>query len=76
MFADADFANESDRKSISGSLLEVNGDLVSWGTRKHTSVALSSSESEFVSLATPTREALWLKQLLVEIGKCSLYSNL
>ncbi len=43
-------------------------DSVLWATRKQNSVALSSTEAEFVSLATAVAELLWVKQLLIELG--------
>lgn len=68
VFADADYANHQNRKSISGFILDVYGDTVLWGTRKQTFVALSTTEAEFVALAVATAEALWLKQLLKELN--------
>ena len=66
-YADADFANGSDRKSISGYVVEVFGNSVSWCTRKQRSVALSTTEAEYVSLATASAEILWTKQLLADL---------
>jgi hypothetical protein len=68
LYVDADFANEPGRKSISGFLIEMFGDLVVWGTRKQSTVALSSTEAEFVALATAVSELLWIRQLLNELG--------
>lgn len=67
VYADADFANEPGRKSISGFVIKLFGDTVIWGTRKQTSVAQSSAEAEYVSLATAVSEVLWFKQLLREL---------
>lgn len=67
-YADADFANNFDRKSVSGAIVELFGDAVIWCTRKQITVALSSTEAEFVSLATTTAEVLWAKQLVTEMG--------
>ncbi|KAK3930023.1 Copia protein [Frankliniella fusca] len=68
LYVDADFANNPGRKSISGFVIEMFGDPVLWATRKQNSVALSSTEAEFVSLATGVAELLWLKQLLKDLG--------
>jgi len=51
VFADADWAGDVDRKSTSGYLIKLNDCLVSWCTKKQDTVALSSAEAEYVSLA-------------------------
>jgi len=66
-YADADYANNYDRKSVTGFVIEVFGNTVSWCTRKQKTVALSTTEAEFVALATASTEILWLKQLLSEL---------
>ena len=66
-YADADWGNESfisndinDRKSISGHVSQVFGNLVSWLTRKQSTLALSSTEAEYASLRVASREAVWM----------------
>lgn len=67
LYADADFANEPDRKSVSGFVIEMFGDSVVWGTRKQTCVAKSSTEAEYIALATAVSELLWVRQLLMDL---------
>lgn len=67
-YVDADFGSESDRKSTSGFLLQVFGNTVCWTTRRQTSVSLSSTEAEYVALATAAAELTWLKNLLVDLN--------
>lgn len=66
-YVDADFANHKDRKSVSGYVFKVFGDTVVWASRKQRTVALSTTEAEFLALASATAEMLWLCQLLVEL---------
>lgn len=63
-YVDADFGSELDRKSTSGFLLQVFGNTVSWTTKRQNSVSLSSTEAEYVALATAAAETIWLKNLL------------
>jgi len=67
-FVDADYANGPDRKSITGFLIEVFGDNVSWVTRKQSTISLSTTEAEFIALAMSVSVLLWFKQLLLDLG--------
>ncbi|KAJ8869487.1 hypothetical protein PR048_028478 [Dryococelus australis] len=60
-YADADFANQPDRKSVTGYLLEMYGDADCWATMKQ-------QTSEFVALASATVQLLWLMQLFTDLG--------
>jgi hypothetical protein len=58
-FADADWAGDrNDRISYTGYLFFINNAPVSWSTYKQTTVALSSMESEYMSLSDASREVI------------------
>lgn len=67
-FVDADFASGTDRKSTSGFLIQVHGNTVLWATRRQNAVALSSTEAEYIALATAAAELVWLRGLLQDLG--------
>lgn len=68
-YADADFANQfEDRRSNSGFVFFVYGNMVSWSTKRQPTVSLSSTEAEFVSLCNAAKEGIWLSTLLAELG--------
>jgi transposase InsO family protein len=68
-FADADWANDKgDRKSISGWVAKLNGDPISWSSKKQRVVALSTCEAELYAEAAAIQEVLWLRGLLEELG--------
>lgn len=46
----------------------LNGGPVSWCSKRQTTVALSSTEAEYVALTLASKEATWLRLLLTEIG--------
>jgi len=77
-YADADFGSDvKDRKSFSGNLFEVFGNLVEWSVRKQNSVALSTAEAEYISLSIASCEGLWLRSLLTEMGlQCDKFTIL
>jgi hypothetical protein len=68
-YANADWASDiNDRKLTSGYTFKLAGAAVSWSSKKQTSIALSSTEAEYISGAHATKEAIWLRQLLSELG--------
>ena len=60
----------NDRKSMSGYVFKIqkNGGAISWRSQKQAAVALSSTEAEYVALAVASQEAVFLRQLLEELG--------
>lgn len=68
-YVDADWGSDKlDRKSVSGFVILLSGGAISWCTRKQKCVALSTAESEYVSMKEVLKEVLWFKQLLCELG--------
>ncbi len=71
-FADADWASDkADRKSITGWVAMVNGDVISWASKKQPSVALSTCEAELYAETAAIQEIKWLRGLLSELGLSS-----
>ena len=70
MFAccDADWASSFDRKSTTGFAIFVNGNFVSWSSKKQSTVALSSTEAEIIAATETVREIIWIRQLLSSFG--------
>jgi hypothetical protein len=66
--ADASFGQEDDRKSRSGYMVFAFGGLVSWFSKKQTTVALSSTESELIALVEATKETQWFREFFRELG--------
>ena len=63
-YTDADYASDvDDRRSMSGSISFFRGGPVAWGCRKQDCVALSTTESEYVSLSEGCKTAVWLNTL-------------
>ena len=68
-FVDADWGgNLNGRKSQSGYLFSICGSLVSWASKKQTTVALSSTEAGYVAASLATQEAIWLRSLLADLN--------
>ena len=68
-YSDADWGGDmEDRKSTSGYLFQISGGAVSWRSKKQTCVALSTAEAEYITLASATQEAMWLRQLICDLN--------
>jgi hypothetical protein len=68
-YADADWANDKkDRKSITGWVAKLNGDPISWSSKKQRVVALSTCEAELYAEGAAVQEVLWLRDLMTELG--------
>ena len=79
-YADADFANSKDRKSISGFVVKLNTNLIAWKSKKQNSVTLSSAEAEYVAISVCLTECLFIKQFIEDIlskdfGKIMLFEK-
>ncbi|KAG2807523.1 Retrovirus-related Pol polyprotein from transposon TNT 1-94 [Phytophthora cactorum] len=67
-YSDADWASDlADRKSTSGYTFMLMGAPVSWGSKKQSSVSLSTSEVEYIALSLAIQERKWIHRLLCEI---------
>ncbi|WVZ78389.1 hypothetical protein U9M48_026103 [Paspalum notatum var. saurae] len=68
-YSDSDHAGcKVDRKSTSGTCQFLGRSLVSWRSKKQTSVALSTAEAEYVAAGACCAQLLWMRQTLRDIG--------
>ncbi|KAE9076669.1 hypothetical protein PF010_g23812 [Phytophthora fragariae] len=68
-YPDADWAgNRDDRRSVSGMLLMLCGAPVVWRSTSQKTVALSSTEAEYLALSGCVKECVWMRRLLKDIG--------
>jgi hypothetical protein len=63
---DSDYANCADtHRSVSGYCFKLGTGVISWSSRKQPTVATSSCEAEYMATCHATKEAVWLRALLL-----------
>lgn len=68
-FCDADFASDVDkRRSCTGYVFVLQGGAISWSSKRQQTVAISTTEAEYMALSNATQEAIYLKQFYEEFG--------
>lgn len=68
-FADASLGSDiDDGKSVGGHVFFIGNSPVIWTSNKQTMVALSTMESEYIQVTEAAKEALYLRNLLMELG--------
>ena len=66
-YCDADFAGcVTDRKSTSGTCQLLGMSLVSWFSKKQNSIALSTTEAEYIAAGCCCAQILWMRQTLAD----------
>ena len=68
-YSDLDYAGcKVERKSTSGTCQLLGRSLVLWSSKKQNSVALSTTEAEYISTGSCCAQILWMKATLNEFG--------
>ena len=68
-YADASFGSDVEtRRSVGAFVFFLNGAAVAWRSRLQPSVALSTTESEYMALSDAAQEAVYLRKVLAFVG--------
>ncbi|GJT85197.1 retrovirus-related pol polyprotein from transposon TNT 1-94 [Tanacetum coccineum] len=68
-YADADHAGCQDtRRSTSGCMQLLGDRLVSWSSKRQKSVAISSTEAEYIAMSGCCAQILWMRSQLTDYG--------
>jgi len=68
-YSDADLAADLiKRKSTTGMCVSFHGGPVSWGSKRQRAIALSTADSEFYAASECSRDVIWFRSILAELG--------
>ena len=69
-YTDSDFAGNLDnRRSTTGYAFMLNMGVIAWASHLQHTTATSTTEAEYQAAAAGTKEALWLRKLLPDLGE-------
>ena len=68
LFYDASYSQTSDEKGITGYVLYVNNNLITWGSKRQTSILRSTYASELIALDDALVTATRVQAILKELG--------
>lgn len=64
-YIDSDWVGSvPDRKSTSGCCFSLGSAVIAWRSRKQTSVALNTTEVEYIATCAASSEVVWLQKML------------
>ena len=68
-YTDSDFQSDLDfKKSTLGCVFTLGGGAITWRSVKQSCTADSTMEAEYVATCEATKEAVWLKKFLSDLG--------
>lgn len=69
-YSDSDWGGDnSTRRSTSGFVFNLGSGSITWQSKRQPTVALSTCEAELIGQTVATKEAVWLRNLLKELGQ-------
>ncbi|KAH9790140.1 Integrase catalytic domain-containing protein [Citrus sinensis] len=75
-YVDSDYAGDLDkRRSTTGYVFTFAGGPISWKSTLQSTVALSTTEAEYMAITEAVKEAIWLQGLLENLGLAQEHIN-
>ncbi|KAF3665269.1 Retrovirus-related Pol polyprotein from transposon TNT 1-94 [Capsicum annuum] len=68
-YVDSGFIGDHDKRSLAGYVFTIGGCAICWKATLQTTVALSTTEAEYMAITEAFKEAIWLKGLFGALSK-------
>lgn len=63
-YSDSDWASDPDkRRSCTGHLIRMSNGAITWASKRQSTVALSSTEAEYMAISSALCDVIWVKQM-------------
>jgi hypothetical protein len=66
-YSDWSYADNADCRSTSGYVFKVANGPMSWKSKRQSITTTSSTEAEYVAYSLATKEAIWLRRVLMDL---------
>ncbi len=67
-YCDADWGGDlEDRRSTTGFVFMIGGGAISWSSKQQPTIALSTTEAEYMANMQATKEAIWITKLMIDL---------
>ena len=70
-YTNLNFQSDNVRKSTSGFVSTIGGGAISWRSVKQSCIADSTMEAKYVVASKAAKEAIWLRNILLDLGVVS-----
>jgi hypothetical protein len=68
-YCDADWGGDAnEQRSTTGYVFFVGVGTISWNYKRQPTIALSTTEAEYMATCQCTKEAIWLRKLMADVG--------
>jgi hypothetical protein len=68
-YCDADWGGDlEDRRSTTWFVVMIGGGAISWSSKRQPTIALSTTEAEYMANTQATKEAIWITKLMMDLG--------
>jgi hypothetical protein len=68
-YCDVDWGGDlEDRRSTTWFVFIIGGGAISWSSKRQPTIALSTTEAEYMANTQATKEAIWITKLMMDLG--------
>jgi hypothetical protein len=67
-YCDADWGGDLEDRRTTWFVFIMGGGAISWSSKRQPTIALSTTEAEYMANTQATKEAIWITKLMMDLG--------